>query len=69
MSNITAATSSCSNRLQRCTMCAFAFPIDQSYACTPIPIVTLHILITVLIISNYLLTPSSSSDKIIFMIP
>ena len=68
MSNITAAASSCSSRLQRCTVYAFVFPIDQSHALMPIPIVTFTILITVLIISNYLFTPSSSSDEIIFMI-
>ena len=58
MFNITAAANNCSTHLQRCTVYAFVFPIDESHTCTPIPMVTCHILITVLIISNYLLITS-----------
>ena len=68
MSNITAAASSCRSCLQRCTVYEFVFPIHQSHALMPIPIVTFSMLITVLIISNYLFTPFPSSDEIIFMI-
>ena len=61
MSNITAAASSCSSR---CTVYTFVFPIDQSHALMPIPIVTFPVLITVLIISNYLFTHTHTHTHI-----